>query len=258
MIQIAIEDIGPQLKTLIETANMPAILRQSAVLDRKALGQVFTDDARQPTWGIVREAMFGTLYLSGKPCPEVIQELIAKYRNENSILIGLWPGDPYLELLPLEPDYDGRVLEFFDRPIGTGLDPFLKVPDGCDVRRMDLDLFLRSEDRDLILSIYGSAEEALAQGIGFGLMRGDEMVSEAFAAPAARGMIEMGVVTHEDHRRRGYGTTICAHTIHACESMGYETYWNCSKRNEASANLARKLGYCTWMEYRLLGWLKLE
>lgn len=258
MIQISLDRVDSNLRKLIEAADMPASLRRSAVLDGKALGQVFADDAQQPTWGIVREAMFGTLYLSGKPSQEVIQALITKYRDENSALIGLWPHDPYLELLPPEPDYDGWVVEFFDRPIGEGLDRFLSVPEGCEVRKMDLELFLQSEDRDLMLGIYSSAEEAVAQGVGFALMMGDKLVSESFAAPAARGVIEMGVVTHEDHRRKGYGTTICAHTIRACESMGYETYWNCSKRNEASVNLARKLGYRIELAYRLLGWLKLE
>jgi RimJ/RimL family protein N-acetyltransferase len=42
------------------------------------------------------------------------------------------------------------------------------------------------------------------------------------------------------------------------ELLGYQTYWNCAKGNVASATLARKLGYHTEKEYRLLAWSKLE
>jgi RimJ/RimL family protein N-acetyltransferase len=36
--------------------------------------------------------------------------------------------------------------------------------------------------------------------------------------------------------------------------MGQQTWWNCAKQNVASAALARKLGYRTEREYRVLAW----
>jgi RimJ/RimL family protein N-acetyltransferase len=69
-------------------------------------------------------------------------------------------------------------------------------------------------------------------------------------------MIEIGVETHPHHMRKGYATLTCAHLIAEMEQQGYSTYWNCAKGNLPSAALARRLGYRTEKEYRLVAWFK--
>jgi hypothetical protein len=58
----------------------------------------------------------------------------------------------------------------------------------------------------------------LAQGFGYCLIRGQELLSEAFAADAALGMIEIGTITAECYRRRGYAAVTCAHLIRESEA----------------------------------------
>jgi RimJ/RimL family protein N-acetyltransferase len=83
----------------------------------------------------------------------------------------------------------------------------------------------------------------LEQGFGYCLVSDQELLSEAFAADAALGMIEIGTITGEAYRRRGYAALTCAQLIRECEARGYRTYWNCAKDNQASAGLARRLGH---------------
>jgi RimJ/RimL family protein N-acetyltransferase len=130
------------------------------------------------------------------------------------------------------------------------------MPDGCQVRSVDRQLFERSEDRDFYQVLYGSVEQALEKGLARFLMRGDEICCEAWAYFAARGTIEIATATREPYRGRGYATIACAQIIREYEARGYQTYWNCAKQNLASAALARKLGYRTEKEYRLLAWFK--
>ena len=99
-----------------------------------------------------------------------------------------------------------------------------------------------------------SLQSVMEKGFGFCLVQEQELLSEAFAADAALGMIEIGTITGEPHRRRGYATICCAQLIRECEARGYRTYWNCSKDNQASAGLARKLGYQTEKEFRYVVW----
>ena len=114
-----------------------------------------------------------------------------------------------------------------------------------------------AQDRDFYCALYGSAEQALEKVYARFLMRGDEIRSEeSYAYFAALGMIEIATSTREPYRGRGYATITCAHLIQACEAHGYQTYWNCAKQNLASAAVARKLGYRTEKEYRLLAWFK--
>lgn len=84
------------------------------------------------------------------------------------------------------------------------------------------------------------------------------MLSEATVGPPAIGLYEPGIFTQPAHRGKGYATIAVAHLIREIETMGYQTYWNCSKRNLASAGVARKLGYRIEKEYRCMVWDKVK
>lgn len=90
--------------------------------------------------------------------------------------------------------------------------------------------------------------------MGFCLVKEHQLLSEAFAGDAALGMIEIGTITGEPYRRRGYATFCCAQLIRECEARGYRTYGNCAKDNLASAGLARRMGYQTEKEFRFVVW----
>jgi RimJ/RimL family protein N-acetyltransferase len=94
----------------------------------------------------------------------------------------------------------------------------------------------------------------LEKGFGFCLVKEQELLSEAFAADAALGMIEIGTITGDSYRQRGYATLCCAQLIRECEARGYRTYWNCAKDNLASAGLARRMGYQSEKEFRYIVW----
>lgn len=257
MIQVSPTQVSPQLKALFDP-GMPAGLRCFTVLEGHTAGRILTDDPAQPTWGLVQEAAFGTVYMGGIFEAELLDQLVTRLRQDADVLIGLWPGDDYLlQRLPPNPAYEGFVLEFLDRPVGAGLERLLEqLPPGCDIRPVDTLLIKRSADHDLFITAFGSLERALEQGRGVYLMAGDEILCEAFAGPPAGNLVEIGVMTYEQHQRQGYATLACAHLIQACEALGYQTYWNCAKQNRASVALARKLGYRTEREYRLVAWFK--
>ncbi len=256
MIQVAPDQVTPQLRSLFDP-HMPAGFRCFAVIAGDAAGRILTDDPIHPTWGAVQEGAFGTVYPGGALSTFTWQRLISQLRTDGDVLIGLWPDDERIQMLPSAPDYDGFTLDFTDRPAGVGLDAYLRqIPDGCDVRSVDRQLFELSEDRDFYRTLYGSTGQALEKGLARFLMCGNEIRCEAYAYFAALGTIEIATSTREQYRGRGYATLTCAHLIQACEAQGYQTYWNCARQNLASAAVARKLGYRTEKEYRLLAWCR--
>lgn len=258
MIQIDPTYVPPNLRALLDPAT-PAFLRCAAVLEGRAAGRAWIGEPGGPERLAVQESGFGSLYLGGSFDAATLEALVAEARQWGHVLVGLWPGDERFALLPPKPDYDGGVLEFTDRPQGQGLEQYLRqVPPDCQVRSLDRALFDRLLDGEMLLSIFGSAEKALDNGFGLCLMRGEQILSESFAGPAAGGLIELGTVTNKAFRKQGYATIVCAHVVHACEERGYRTYWNCDKDNVASAAVARKLGYRTEREYRLVGWLRFD
>jgi GNAT superfamily N-acetyltransferase len=253
MFQLPGRVLNPAIKALFDL-NQPAALRCMGVLDGELPGRVFTDNPEHPTWVVMQEQVFGTLYLGGEPDATTVHGLIDDLRADGEVMIGFWLDDSHTSTLLPQPEYEGSVLDYNDRPRGEGLDVLADVPEGCELRRVDRALFERLTDRDFTLRVFGSAEAALEKGIGLCLMRGDLLVCETFAGPPIRGKIEVGVSTHPDYRGRDYATFTCNRLVEACEAMGYDTYWNCNAQNTPSVKLARKLGYRREQPYRLWWW----
>jgi L-amino acid N-acyltransferase YncA len=248
---ILAQEVSPPLRALFEVSQ-PLAIRCFAVLDGTIRGQLWTDDLAQPSWGAVQEAAFGTLFLGGRPAASLVDRLVAELRQERDVALALWQGHAYNQLLPPTPDFDGWELEFTDRPLGLDPVPYLSVPDGCELLLIDATWFARCRYGEYYTAYFGSAERTLEKGLGYCLVKEQELLSEAFAADAALGMIEIGAITGEAYRGRGYATVTCARLIQECEARGYRTYWNCAKDNVASAGLARKLGYQTEKEFRYI------
>lgn len=251
--------VTPALEALFEPAA-PAALRCFAVLAGVERGVILADNPAAPRWGAAWEAGDGTLYLGGKPDAATAHSIIAQLRREGDVLFGCWEDDPAQRLLPPAPDYDGRVLEFLDRPAGdAGLARYLQgVPPGYHIVPADEALLAQAQWGEDTVRRHGSARAFLAKGRAFFLLHGNEVVSEAYAGPLVRGVRELGAITAEAYRGRGFATLTVAHLVHACEQAGERTYWNCAASNLASAAVARKLGYRTERVYRLLAWFRMS
>jgi GNAT superfamily N-acetyltransferase len=247
--------VTPALRALFRT-DEPQACRCFAVLDGNGHpGRILTDDLVDPTWGVVWEGCDGAAFLGGELDAAKVARAFARLRAEGEVLVGLWPGDRRFSLLPRDPYYDGRTLEFYDRPVGEGLDKFLRqVPPGCQVRPLDRALILRTEWGPDDVQFAGGVDAWEQTHLGVCLMRGDEILSESTAGPPAIGLREPGVYTQPAHRGKGYATLTAAHLVREIEALGDRTYWNCAKQNLASAAVARKPGYRIEREYRCMAW----
>ena len=138
--------VTPALYNLFPT-NGPQAHRCYAVLDgvdRK--GKIITDDTTNPTWGIVQEAYDGGIYFGGTLDKTTVGTVTAMLRKAGDILICIDPADPHLALLPPDPYYEGWTIDFYDRPIGEGLEQFInQIPAGMELRRLDRDLIMRTQ-----------------------------------------------------------------------------------------------------------------
>jgi hypothetical protein len=85
----------------------------------------------------------------------------------------------------------------------------------------------------------GGIDALLAHGLGYCVTQDDEILCEAYAGPAVRGLMEIGIYTNQARWRRGYTTIACAQLI------------------TRSAALARKLGFHGEQEYALTAWFKI-
>ncbi len=99
MIQINASQVTPTLKALFDQP-MPAGMRCFTVLAGSIVGDILTDDAQAPTWGVVRETAFGTTYFAGVFDAQRMSDIIALL-PEDVLALGTYR---------LQPSPDGRYI----------------------------------------------------------------------------------------------------------------------------------------------------
>lgn len=255
---ISSEQVTPQLRNLFNTQDPEATRCFNVLAGMMRGGTIFTDDPANPRWGVVQESYDGAVFIGGELDKTTANEIFAQLRRDGMIVVLLPDNDPRLDLLPPDIHYDGRSLEFFERTSGVGLDQILnQIPEGLELRQMDREIVMRTQWGPDDVEWWGGLDGWEQNQIGFVLMQGDQVVSEASVGPSATSMREPGVITHEEHRRKGYGTIVAARLVQEIESLGDTTFWNCAKQNVGSAGIARKLGYTVEKEFRNMHWQQL-
>lgn len=256
MRSVAPHQLTPAILALFDTTK-PTMFRAFNILEGTVRGQILADESEQPSWAIVRDTIYGTLYLGGGFTPSLLAAAVESFRLQGDVALSCWPDDPINHMLPPDPDYDGATLYFNNRSADVvlrALQPDL--PAAYALVQRDKHLFTQSFDYDSTLAAFGNVEHVMRLTLGVALLYDGLVIGEAATGAATHGQIEVGVTVAEAYRQRGYATVLCAKLIELCERQGYATWWDCAKDNTASARLARKLGYQNEREYRHTWWAK--
>lgn len=236
--------------------DAPTRPRALAVLDGLLAGRVWVDDESRPSAALVIEDADGTVYAGGSLTRAVLAETLAGVATKSGDLIFGFAdaNDPLRDLVPAEPYWTGEAIDFEDRQPPSEEAGTLEGPadDGARVIALDPSTLPMTEWFDDTLHAFGSVERWLELGVGRAVMIGDEMAAEAMAGPRCRGLMEMGVVTREQFRRRGYGTLVSRLTARACERRGDRVWWNANAGNAPSIAIARRLGFRSERRYELV------
>ena len=254
MLSIAADHITTETIGLFDLAK-PTMPRAFLVLEGLNRGQIMADDPGQPTWAVVRDGVYGTLYFGGKISARLVASVVQHFREIGEVGIGCWLNEPLHDLIPADPYYDGRTLYFTERSsMNDSTVPGL--PDSFRLILRDERWFPKSFDYESTLASFGSVEKALEHTLGVIILDGETVVCEAATGAPTHGLIEVGVTTAEAYRGQGFATIACARLIELCEARGYRTWWDCAKQNTPSVKLARRLGYRNEQEYRYVWWAK--
>jgi GNAT superfamily N-acetyltransferase len=228
-----------------------------AVLEGRYPGHVFVDDRADPTRSVAITAI-GFTFIGGAFDQHALNDTVSDLRTGRGLSLVWSPPVAGHVMPPPQATKEFDRLEFFDRrPVPTRAgEGVWRLPDGCTLRRMEASLFARCLWRDLHVRMAGTSENFLAHGLGFCLMRDEEIVCEAYAGCLGAGKWEIGAITHEPHRRQGYAVVTCTHLIEMCEGAGQPTCWSCETDNVAPVATARRLGYTSERAYKLLYYAK--
>lgn len=247
-----------EIERLLPT-SLPTRPRAIAVLDGVLAGAVWTDGSAHPGWAVVIESADGTVYAGGDVGSGAIARVFAEARTKSGdLIVGFRePLDPLRRALPPDPYYAGEAIDFTDRmpPEGEPRMEASALPPGFSLSMVDAALLPSLEWGDDTLHAFGSARAWTERGIGSCVLDASGgVVAHSLAGPRVRGWMEMGVWTHEAHRRRGLGTLVSARTARACEASGARVWWNANADNAASITIARRLGFRRERRYELVAY----
>jgi len=144
---------------------------------------------------------------------------------------------------------NGRVIEWvrlnfeFDRAaFEAAPDPLLEA--GLRLGRAGRAVF-RPWQRGLVVpgNFWDSPEHFERDGVAFAVFEGIRPLCVAFSAWILRDVLEIGIETCPDARRRGLASVACAALIRHALSRGLEPVWSAHLDNHASHTLAARLGF---------------
>jgi RimJ/RimL family protein N-acetyltransferase len=132
------------------------------------------------------------------------------------------------------------------------------IPEGYTVRRVDRALLDDSRivfpnairTRMNIDEQWGTVGNFLEEGVSFFVLRGYDVVSWCTPECAANRQIEVGIITHPEHRRQGLAAVSVAATADYCLDHGFSAVgWHCNELNVGSWKTAEKVGFDRDREY---------
>jgi RimJ/RimL family protein N-acetyltransferase len=238
MIDISASD--PKLEQLFDPyhPNSPALW---AVLKGHYPGKALVDQADHPTQCVLRTDAILT-YFSSRVQQSFLNEAITTIREQEPIWL-VWPHDTSLHPPVIKYAQTVERLEFCE----TNPDILMKLrkqlPKECIIKEIDDHLLERCLWRSEMEFYAGSRSNFLKYGIGYCLLKEDEIVVEAYASSLGKDRAEIGAITQEAYRGQGYAPVACAFLIDECGQRGYQSYWSCDAEHTASIRLAQKLGF---------------
>ncbi len=109
--------------------------------------------------------------------------------------------------------------------------------------RTGLNEFAGVAGRVIPQRFWDNADNFLGKGIGFTLLDNGKIASTAYSAFSLGDKLEIGIETVDQFRGKGYAEIVCARLIDYCLEKNLEPIWSCRLENQASYNLAFKLGF---------------
>jgi RimJ/RimL family protein N-acetyltransferase len=114
-----------------------------------------------------------------------------------------------------------------------------RVPEGYSIQRYDR--FLAGGVG--LAEFWGSLDRFLNNGIGFAVMKSDEVISRCHTVMVGNKQAEISIETAEPYRRQGFATLAGCAFIEYCLENGLYPTWSCWDNNIACQILAQKLGF---------------
>lgn len=207
------------------------------VLQGRQSGLVFTDEAEQCL--LVRHVC-GFALLAGKTDEQTL----------SAVREMLLDPSPYSRMFLFAPDDETAAYFAADTAFSIGRRLYFRYPETAPdppethaAEAISAEILRNINGQNIPSVSWDSPEAFLENGGGFCVMRDGVPASWAYAAAVSERETDIGIETDPRYRRQGLAFTAASAMIRSVRQTGRTPLWECRAENEASANLARALGF---------------
>lgn len=229
------------------TLRFPLI---SAVIEKRQRGQVFVDENAKSALVLNN---FGFMYLIGAEVnPEFDDALVELFTGANRIkpsyLLWYSPPESWQQRLGAA---GARRRERIRYQFDGELSEPITCPGGFEMRRLDAELIPKTKKFGIEIDsrFWSSAQDVTENGLGFCIIKDDDVVSICYAAAISDGLAEIDVATDEAFRQQGLAVLVSRQFIRECLTRGITPTWDCFAYNTGSRRLAERLGFSELVHY---------
>ena len=228
-------------------------------------GRVFVDQRDDPKLALIWTPV-GYYFLCGDPTSCFEDNLFSDTITRIFIPASLETGENCLILITSSQTWKehlstllpGReIIQIYRRPFEFDIKAFhstgnwrAQIPESMHLVSMDAKL----AEKTGVLASWATLDDFLAYGLGFALVKDEEIICTCTSVFANQKMLEIDVHTVEEHQRKGYATLTASALIEECVRRGKEPNWECFWDNELSASLANHLGFFALPDYPVFFW----
>lgn len=90
---------------------------------------------------------------------------------------------------------------------------------------------------------WDNENDFITHGAGFSLLYNGQLAATAFSSCVYDTVLEIGIETNNEFRRKGFAEIVCCELIDYCLLNKYEPIWSCRLENTGSYLLAQKVGF---------------
>lgn len=232
-------------------------------------GQIFVDDVDSPhtCFGLTVEGYLLAGDYHNEKTNDDLRSFLAEQiftgniyvRNKKAMFLAIIPETWEVklpELIPTHHIIKRKRYHYVCRAVT--FDWRSSIPEGYTVRRVDFTLLNDTRIRfpDILkrwMNIdeqWGTVDNFVEKGVSFCVLHGQKVVSWCSPDCVAGDQIDVGVITHPDHRQRGLAAVSVAATAEYCFDHGFSAVgWHCNAANIGSWKTAEKVGFNREHEY---------
>ena len=240
-----------------------------AAIEGNNPGRIFVDDINLPrtAFGLTVEGYL----LAGEHDNPATNEALIQFFSEKiftgqvfvngdeSMSLAVYPQTWETRLPELIPMYEiEKNRRYYYQCRKVKFDWRKAIPEGYQVCRVDQDLLndpkivFPDVIRDWfdIEEMWWRVDNFLSKGVSYCVLRGQEVVAWCTPDCVAGKRIDVGIITHPEHRQRGLASLAVAATVDHCLNQGFAAIgWHCNAENVSSWKTAEKVGFERKSEY---------